>query len=114
MAKRGQRRGAEIFMEEGGNLHGGGWKSLKRGAEMFEEGGGNLGGESGGNQREVVGRSTLYWATNEQGLGHNQQYASALVKHYTEILCIVTIHVIKPNTVCSSQPLLCDFRPPSL
>ena len=84
MANRGQWRGAEIFMEGGGNLHRGGRKSLKRGAEILEE--------RGGNQTEVVGRSTLYWAANELGLGHvmschviDQQYASALVKHYHRV-----------------------------
>ena len=30
----------------------------------------------------------------------------------TELLCIITSCVIKPNTVCSSPPLLCDFCPP--
>ena len=58
--------GAEIFMEGGGNF--------EEGAEILDESVGNL--------REVVGRRSLYLATNEQGLGHNQQYASALVKHY--------------------------------
>ena len=37
MASKGQRRGAEIFMEGGGNLHGGGQKSLKRGAEITQK-----------------------------------------------------------------------------
>ena len=37
MAKREQRRGAEIFMEGGGNLHEGGRKSLKRGAEIIKK-----------------------------------------------------------------------------
>ena len=64
-------------MEGGRNLHGGGRKSSQRGAEILEE--------RGGNQTEVVGRSTLYWAANELGLGHDQQYASALVKHYHRV-----------------------------
>ena len=54
MTNRGQRRGAEIFMEGGGNIDGGGRKSLKSGAEIVKDGGGNF--------TEVVGRSTLYLA----------------------------------------------------
>ena len=44
-------------------------------------GGGNLrrGGQNLGGELRKLKRSG--WATNKQGLGHNQQYVIALVKH---------------------------------